>query len=124
MRERKGRGDDRALVLGAQVVGRKTGCRETGLVPCSGSGRGDFSLGLAEFKGLVGHLGRDVSRKLAMWVWIWGDVGEGKAESGRGGGHLVWVGDEEETGGAARKVGRPRETTARVILKGEFFLFH
>lgn len=29
--------------------------------------------------------------------------------------------DEEEAGGAARKVGRPRETTARVILKGGFF---
>lgn len=46
-----------------------------------------------------------------------------RTESGRGRGHLAWVGDEEEAGGAARKVGRPRETTARVILKRGFFFF-
>lgn len=46
-----------------------------------------------------------------------------RTESGRGGGCLVCVGDGEEAGGAARKVGSPRETTARVILKGGFFCF-
>lgn len=56
-----------------------------------------------------------------------GRCGRGKGprtESEKGRCHLAWVGDEEEAGGAARKVGRPRETTARVILKGGFFLFH
>lgn len=49
---------------------------------------------------------------------------EPRTESETGRGHLAWVGDDEEAGGAARKVGRrPRETTARVILKGVFFCF-
>lgn len=46
-----------------------------------------------------------------------------RTESGRVRGHLVWVGGDKEAGGVARKVGKPRETTARVILKGEFFCF-
>lgn len=45
-----------------------------------------------------------------------------RTESERGRDHLVCI-DDEETGGFARKVGRPRETTARVILKGGFFCF-
>lgn len=59
----------------ALMLGRKTGWREAGWVPCSGGGRGGFHLVLDEFEGCVGHLGGDVGRKLAyvfgagkMWV--------------------------------------------------------
>lgn len=55
-----------ALALGAQVMGRKMRCREAGWDPCCGGGRGGFHLALDAFEGLVGHWGRDGSRKLAM----------------------------------------------------------
>lgn len=45
-----------------------------------------------------------------------------RTESDKGKDRLTCI-DNEEAGGAARKVGRPRETTARVILKGGFFCF-
>lgn len=52
---------------------RQEGCRET-----VRWWQRRLPLGLAELKGLVGHLRRDVSRKVATWSWIWGDVGGGK----------------------------------------------
>lgn len=62
-----GRGESSPGV-GSLGDGRKTGCREAGPVSCSGGGRGSFHLGLAELGGLVGRLGGDVSRKLAMCI--------------------------------------------------------
>lgn len=50
------------------------------------------------------------------------EKGRAQNKSGRGRGHLACV-DDKEAGDADRKVGRPRETTARVILKGGFFCF-
>lgn len=38
-------------------------------VPCLGDERGGFHLGLAELEGLVGQVGRDVSRKVAGEMW-------------------------------------------------------
>lgn len=46
-----------ALVSGAQVLGRKMGCKEAGWAPAVVAG-GGFRLGLDEFDGLVGHLRR------------------------------------------------------------------
>lgn len=82
----EGTGDQSSPGVRSPGDGRKTRFREVGSVPCFGGGRGSFQLGLAELEGLVGHLGGDVSRKLAMCVGSWGDVGgrKGPEQSQRG----------------------------------------
>lgn len=57
-----------ALVSGAQVLGRKMGCKEAGWASCCWVAGGGFCLGLDEFDGLVGHFAE-------MLAGIWGDVG-------------------------------------------------
>lgn len=107
-----------ALMLEVQAMGRKTRRRVTGWVPCCGG----FHLGMAEFEGPVGHLGRDVSRKLAMSVWSWGDMNGRKdpRQSQGGRSHVTWVGNDEEAAGAARKVGR----LSKSHFERRVFLFH
>lgn len=97
-----------ALMLGVQAMGRKTRCRVTSWVPCCSS----FHSGTTEFERLVGQLGRDVSRKLAMSIWSSGP--------GRGRSHVTWVRNDEEAAGAARKVGR----LSKSHFERRVFLFH
>lgn len=91
-------------------------------MPRCGGGRGGFHWGLDEFEGRVGHLGGDVSRKLAMCLelgrceWEKGP----RTDSGRGRGHFAWVGDDKDAGRAARKVGRPSKSH----FERRAFLFH
>lgn len=75
----EGIGDDSNTGGGAQVMGRKTGCREAGSAPFFVAGCGAFHLGLVKLEGLAGHLGRDVSGKLTICSWSWGDMGGRKS---------------------------------------------
>lgn len=110
---------NQALMLGVQAMRRKTKCRVTGWVPCCGG----FHLGMTEFEGLVGHLGRDVSRNVGYECLELGRHGWEKGprtESGRGRSHATWVGNDEEAAGAARKVGR----LSKSHFERRIFLFH